>query len=140
MSCAQKLKKKPMRSLYRLKNTVNKTKLTLRSLTTLFDALIKPIVLYGAPLWTPSMSMVNKHLGKSMSNYLSEGISPDPQLPKKISLIYSEKVHLHFLKWALGVNRQASNIGTWSEIVRYPLIFESIIRTLKYIVGTIAGS
>ena len=42
-------------------------------------------------------------------------------------------MHLHFLKWALGVNRKASNIGTWGESGRYPLIFESINLTIKYI-------
>ena len=51
------LKKKAMRALYALKNTVNKTKLSVRSLTTLFDSLIKPIVLYGAPIYSPSMSI-----------------------------------------------------------------------------------
>ena len=52
------LKKKAMRALYALKNTVNKSKLTFRSTTTLFDSLIKPIVLYGAPIYTPTMSII----------------------------------------------------------------------------------
>ena len=46
------LKKKAMRALYSMKNTVNKSKLSTRSLTTLFDSLIKPIVLHGAPIYT----------------------------------------------------------------------------------------
>ena len=50
-TCArQDLRKKAIRALYALKNTVNKTKLTFRSLCTLFDSLIKPIALYGAPI------------------------------------------------------------------------------------------
>ena len=39
------LKKKAMRALYAMKSSVNKSKLSFRSLTTLFDGLIKPIVL-----------------------------------------------------------------------------------------------
>jgi hypothetical protein len=38
-----------------------------------------------------------------------------------------------FLKWALGINRKASNIGTWGETGRYPIAFEGINLTLKYI-------
>ena len=44
-----------------------------------------------------------------------------------------EKVHLSFLKWSLGVeHRKASNIGTWGESGRYPLLYQSIKLTLKY--------
>ena len=75
------------------------------------------------------MSVI-KHIGKHLE---SGDKSPDLKLPKKLSLINSEKVHLHFLKWALGVNKRASNIGSWGETGRYPLIFESINLTLKYI-------
>jgi hypothetical protein len=52
------LKKKAMRALYGIKRTVNKSKLTFRLLTTLFDSLVKPIVLYGAPIYTPTMSII----------------------------------------------------------------------------------
>ena len=52
---------------------------------------------------------------------------------KKLNTTDSEKVHLHFLKWALGVNRKASNLGTWGETGRYPLVFEAIRLTLKYV-------
>ena len=114
-----------MRSLYGLKNTVDRTKLSFRSLTTLFDTLIKPIVLYGAPLWTPNMSIL-KHLAKCHKQ-------PDPTIPKKASLLNCEKVHLHFLKWALGVNRKSSNAGVWGESGRYPLVYKCISITLKYI-------
>ena len=43
-----------------------------------------------------------------------------------------EKVHLSFLKWALGVHRKASNIGVWGETGRFPLIFEAIRLSLNY--------
>ena len=121
------LKKKAMRALYALKNTVNKTKLSVRSLTTLFDSLIKPIVLYGAPIYTPSMSII-KHIAKHAPN--SNAHPPD--ILKKISLLNCEKLHLHFLKWALGVNRKACNAGIWGETGRYPLIYECVNLTLKY--------
>ena len=52
---------------------------------------------------------------------------------KKFSLSNCEKVHIHFLKWALGVNRKSSNAGVWGESGRYPLVFECISLTLNYI-------
>ena len=50
----------------------------------------------------------------------------------KINRTASEKVHLSFLKWALGVHCKASNIGTWGETGRYPLIYQSLRLTLNY--------
>ena len=123
------LKKKALRALYGLKSTVNKSKLSFRSLTTLFDSLIKPIALYGAPIVTPFMSVL-KHIVKGAAGDTST--LSRSSLPKKLSLTNCEKVHLHFLKWALGVNRKASNVGVWGESGRYPLTYESINLTLKY--------
>ncbi|MCJ8315440.1 MAG: hypothetical protein MJK11_21040 [Pseudomonadales bacterium] len=51
----------------------------------------------------------------------------------KISRMKCENLHLGFLKWALGIHRKASNIGTWGETGRYPLIFQSIKLTLNYL-------
>ena len=123
----ENLKNKAMRAFFGLKRTVNRSKLSFRALTTLFDSLIKPIVLYGAPIWTPASSIINN---------LTTSISTDPQNTKniisKISRTSSEKLHLSFLKWALGVHRKASNIGTWGESGRYPLIYQSIKLTLNY--------
>ncbi|MCP4459356.1 MAG: hypothetical protein GY816_15245, partial [Cytophagales bacterium] len=129
------LKKKAMRALYSLKRTVNRSKLSFRALTTLFDSLIKPIVLYGAPIYTPNMSII-KHISKYNDhkyNTPNGNNQNQSNIPNKISLLNSEKVHLHFLKWALGVNRKASNVGVWGESGRYPLVYECINQTLKYV-------
>ena len=50
----------------------------------------------------------------------------------KVSRSPSEKVHLSFLKWALGVHRKASNVGVWGETGRYPLIYQSLRLTLNF--------
>ena len=51
------LKTKAMRAFFGLKRTVLRSKLSFNALTTLFDSLIKPIVLYGAPVWAPDSSV-----------------------------------------------------------------------------------
>ena len=125
------LKKKAMRAIYSLKSTVNKTKLSHKSLCNLFDALIKPIALYGAPIWTPNMSLV-KHIVKNL--IAGDTINYDSAaFMKKFALINCEKVHLNFIKWSLGVNKRASNLGSWGESGRYPLIYECLRLTLNYI-------
>lgn len=121
------LRNKAMRSFFGLKRTVNRSKLSFRALTTLFDSLIKPIVLYGAPIWTPTCPII-----KTLSRAL-QSKSPDvANVISKINRTVSEKVHLTYLKWALGVHRKSSNVGTWGECGRYPLIYQSIKLTLNY--------
>ena len=123
------LKKKAMRSLYGLKGTVNKSRLSFRSLTTLFDSLIKPIALYGAPIWTPTMSVLKDLAGLRLDSNNEIKLSS----LKRLSALNCEKVHLHFLKWALGVNRKTSNTAVWGESGRYPLIIECLNLTLNYV-------
>ena len=123
------LKKKAMRALYGLKGTVNRSRLSVRSLTTLFDSLIKPIALYGAPIYTPDMSIL-KHITKFAKDCPRINHS---DFLRKLSQSNCEKIHLHFLKWALGVNKKASNAAVWGETGRYPLIYECINLTIKYL-------
>ena len=98
---------------------------------TTLDILTVSIVLYGSPIVTPNMSIL-KHMGNVAKHNKNSNSTSNPSLLRKISLLNCEKVHLHFMKWALGVNRKASNCGVWGESGRYPLIFERINLTLKY--------
>ena len=123
----ESLKEKSMRAFIGLKRTINKNKTTFRALTTLFDSLIKPITLYGAPIWLPSTHLINK---------LSSSVESIPINTSKITIKLTrmpcEKVHLSYLRWAL-VDKKASTFGCWGETGRYPLIYQSI----KYIVFAI---
>ena len=110
------MKTKAMRAFCGLKRTVIRSKLSFKALTTLFDSLIKPIVLYGAP--------IVRYLKCKPNNVLN--------FIAKINRTPSEKVHLSFLKWALGVHKKTSNVGVWGETGRYPLIYQSIRQTLNY--------
>ena len=119
------LKTKAMRAFFGLKGTINRAKISFRAKTTLFDSLIKPILLYGAPIWLPTSPIV-KSLSSSVTSLNRVSVV------NKISRMDCEASHLSFLKWALGVHRKASNIGTWGETGRYPLVYQSIKLTLKY--------
>ena len=123
----QTLKTKAIRAFFGLKRTIIRSKVSFKALTTLFDSLIKPVVLYGAPIWTPT-SAINKSIIKCCNTPLTNV----ENFVSKINRTVSEKVHLSFLKWALGVHRKASNVGVWGESGRYPLIYQSIRLTLNY--------
>ena len=123
----QNLKDKAFRAFFGLKRTINRSKLSFKALCTLFDSLIKPIVLYGAPVWIPS-STINKTLIKN----LVQKPTNVKNILSKLSCTLNEKVHLSFLKWALGVHRKSSNVGVWGETGRFPLIYQSISLTLNY--------
>ena len=99
------LKTKAMRAFLGLKRNVIRSKLSFKALTTLFDSLIKPIALYGAPIWTPT-SAINKSIIKYCSNMPHDVRN----FISKINHSKPEKNNLSFLKWALGVHCKASNV------------------------------
>ena len=113
-----------MRAFFGLKRSVIRSKLSFNALTTLFDSLIKPIVLYGAPVWAPESSVWAS---------ITKNFHTDNQALKTIGNSIQEKVHLSFLKWALGVHKKASNIGVWGESGRVPLVFQSVRLSLNYV-------
>ena len=121
------LKIKAMRAFFGLKRSVMRSKLSFKALSTLFDSLIKPILLYGAPIWTP-----NSGVNRAVIKIVKSGSETSGNLLKTISRSVQEKVHLSFLKWSLGVHRKSSNVGVWGETGRYPLIYQSIRLTLNY--------
>ena len=131
MSLAQNnLKLSAVRAFLGLKRTVMRSKLSFKAISNLFNSLIKPILLYGAPIWTP-INPILKNITKDFSNNTTQN-QLGTKLFQKISRTPQEQVHLSFLKWALGVHRKSSNVGCWGETGRYPLIYEAMQTSLKY--------
>ena len=116
-----------MRAFFGLKRSIMRSKLSFKATVKLFDSLIKPILLYGAPLWTPESS-ISKCLIKSTTSKSQTS----HKIIKTIGNSIQEKVHLSFLKWALGVHRKASNIGVWGECGRLPLFYQCLRLTLNF--------
>ena len=84
-------------------------------------------MLYGALIWTPESA-----INKSNVKYLNCRPHNVLNFIAKINRTPFEKVHLSFLKWALGVHKKTSSVRVWGETVRYPLIYQSIRQTLNY--------
>ena len=65
-------------------------------------------------------------------------------LPKKASIedlfdfskitrsFYSEKLHIHFCKYILGVHKRSSNFAVFSELARYPIQINTLLSALSY--------
>ena len=116
-----------MRAFFGLKRVVMRSRLSFKALTTLFDSLIKPIVMYGAPIWMPSNAIT-----KSLTGAINLNSYNIKSVISKINRTNPEKIHLPFLKWALGVHRKSSNIGVWGESGRYPIIYQCIRLSINY--------
>ena len=76
----------------------------------IFDTLISPILTYGSEVW---------------GVYLKQDFNKFEKSP-------TEKVHLRFCKYYLGVNNKTMNIPCWAELARFPmkLVIDRLI--LKY--------
>ena len=100
-----------------------RSKITFIAATKLFDFLIKQIFLYGAPLFTPTSPVV-----KAIVKSIKTNKPLDQNFLPKVSHLQRTS----FMKWALGVHHKASNIGTWGETGRYPLVYQAIRLTLHF--------
>ena len=119
------LRKKALRALFSLKNNIIKSSLSIKSLFTLFDTLVKPVLLYSCQITAPQ-SDTTKFLCKSPSERSADCFM------KKISADPYEKFHLKFIKWCLSVHPKAANLGCWGDTGRYPLIFEALKLAADY--------
>ena len=105
------LSNKATNAIYSLNSKINIKLLSPSIILKLFDFLICPILLYGSEVWEPYL---NQNFEKWDSNSI-------------------EKVHLHFMKRLLGVNRSTTNVLIRGELGRYSLQEKCIIKNMRYI-------
>ena len=124
---------KSIRAFFGLIRTIDRKSLSHKSLCFLFDALIKPIISYGCQSWIDSTNLA--HIITPLLNHpdfqfnLDENVLPSSDGGKRIlhaiKTIYSdntEKIHLKYLKWSLGVHKNVTNVCMWGDSGRPPLI------------------
>jgi hypothetical protein len=124
-SANSELRAKASRAYYCLKNNIIKSSLSYKSTTTLFDTLVKPVLLYGCQIIAPHFKTM-----KYLYNLKPE-TSSDTFL-KYIAQDHYEKFHLKFMKWNLSVHKKASNVGCWGDSGRYPLFIEATKLSIDY--------
>lgn len=92
-------KEKALHALFKLTKTVDFKRLKPKQALKLFDTLICPILTYGCEVW---------------GAYLKQNFNTWDKEP-------TEKVHLKFCKYYLGVNSKAPNFACRAELGRFPL-------------------
>ena len=90
---------KATRALYALRNKINFNNIPIKVALKLFDAIIKPILLYGSEVWEP---FINQDDTKWDQNDI-------------------ERTYLQFLKRTLGVNRSTTTAMVRGELNRHSL-------------------
>ena len=120
------LTKKAQRGIGQLKRSIKRNILSVKSLFNLFDALIKPIAGYANQVWLPDTNLC-KELIKSIAN-----------APKQKGLLTManrdplEVMHLKFMKWCMGAHKKTSNVASYGDTGRMPLVLSLIDQSLKY--------
>lgn len=92
-------REKSLHALFKLVKSVDFKSLKPSVANKLFDSLISPILTYGCEAW---------------GSYQKHDFTKWDKCP-------TEKVHLRFCKYYLGVNRKSSNIACRGELGRFPL-------------------
>ena len=105
------LRIKATRAIYAIKAKINMNNLPIKIALKLFDALVKPILLYASEIWEP---FLNQDYDKWDRNEV-------------------EKVHLQFMKQIMGVNRSTTNILVRGELNRHSMQREVLKRHIKYV-------
>ena len=120
------LTKKAQWAICQLKRSINKSALSLKSLFTLFDALIKPIAGYANQIWLPDTNFSKELVLNIINAPKQKGIlkvgNKDP----------FEIMHLKYLKWCLGIHKKGSNVCTYGDTGRFPLAISMMDASLKY--------
>ena len=104
----KELSNKALRAYQAMRSAFIGTKLQPKVYMKLFDTLVKPIALYGCEVWGAF-----GHKSNILDNIFNNLLLKD-----KSSY---EQLHLKSCKQILGISKRASNIGSRSELGRYPL-------------------
>ena len=108
-----------MKALYSLKRNILSLNPSIYTSLHIFDHTVKPILLYGSGIWLCSLS--KKATIHDIFDY------------SKISKSFnSEKLHIHFCKFILGVHKKSSNFAVTSELARYPIQVNILLSALSY--------
>ncbi len=116
----ENLKNKGMKAMFKLFKSFGTMTQKIETSLHLFDAVVKPILLYNSDIWGPVVGNLDKLLETGTS---------------KTHFYYKfpfEKLHMKWAKYILGVNRKSTNIAVPAELCRYPLIIEIILNAVKY--------
>ena len=120
------LSKQGATAIHALRRAVYNQNMRIDIIMKLFDALIVPIITYGAEVWFPLTRNLNNNF--KMTDIFSNTLSN----------FYSyENVHTKFCKQILGVHKKAMILPTLGELGRFPLSIKILPQMISLINGII---
>ena len=111
---------KGLKAFYKLRKDFLSLNPSVRSSLHVFDHTIKPIILYSSEIWG------------YFNPFKKKLISDHPPIEEAFHDLKSEKLHLKFCKFLLGVSKKATNLATLSELGRFPLHFDIVKAMIRY--------
>ena len=97
------LRHKANRGYFALRKVVDWKYLKRSTIITLFDSLIKPIVMYACPIWIPEIT------GDMLYTQCINEEVVEQQITTALAKLPCEQLHLSFLKWTLGTHKRTNN-------------------------------
>ena len=110
---------KASRALFSIKQSIFNKNIKPSSLLCIFDALVKPIALYGSEIWSGYKSC-----------YVSKTIAEMFELTLKNTNEF-DKTYMRFCKYTLGVHSKACNFAVISELGLFPLIISILANCIN---------
>lgn len=120
-SVAQReLYNKGLKAYYKLRRDFFSFGPSIKNSLHIFDHTIKPILMYGSEVWG--------YFNPNAARFKKEDMTID-----QIHLnLLSEKLHIKFCKYILGVNKKATNLAVLSELGRFPIHFDIVKSILRF--------
>lgn len=120
-SVAEKnLSLKASRALFSIKQSIFNKTLKPSAILNIFDALVKPIALYGCEVWSAYKP-----------SFQTKSIDELFELSFKSTNDF-DKVHTRFCKFVLGTHSKASNFAVYSELGQFPLLITILTSCLNF--------
>ena len=111
---------KAMRAYFSLRKHFNiYNQVQVRTLTSLFDSFVVPILTYCSEVWGAFLSPNNRNAATFKNNLFNDN---QPL----------EKLHIRFCKHVLGIHNKGSNYACRTELGRLPLSLSTYCTLLKY--------
>jgi len=108
-----------MKAIFKIKNIIHHSEITINSALHLFDSLVRPIMTYGCEVW-----------GAYVTN--PQALETDADHSELYDKQCYDKLDLRFCKILLGVHRKATNTAVRGELGRYPMTVHILKLVLKF--------
>ena len=122
----QNLCTRSWKAIFKLNSILAGTDIPAPHKLSLFDKLVKPILLYSSESWG---YILDKCVNTRKTDACNDIITT---FWRKVSTLPIETVHTRFCKGALGIHRKATNIAVMGELGRLPMTISVIKAMLKF--------